>query len=83
MTEEKQAAQVLNEAMRKLLKHELRKKWDAKSSATLPTESPPQKSGPFNGILDCRPKTIYRAFRVLEGGKPDEKPTTAPGGKQE
>ena len=38
---------------------------------------------PFNGVLDCRPKTIYRAFGVIEGGKSETNPTTAPGGKPE
>lgn len=41
------------------------------------------KREPFNGILDCRPKTIYRAFHVVEGGKPDEKATAAPREKPE
>jgi hypothetical protein len=37
----------------------------------------------FTGILDCRPPSKYRAFRVVEGGKPDEKPTATPSGKTE
>ena len=41
------------------------------------------KPEPFNGILDCRPKTIYRAFRVIEGGQSAEKSDAAPGVKPE
>jgi hypothetical protein len=41
------------------------------------------KREPFKGVLDCRTKTIYRAFGVIEGGKPDEKPSAVPGGKPE
>jgi hypothetical protein len=48
---------------------------------------PPKPEEPrrerFNGILDCRPKTVYRAFGVIEGGKPDEKPSAAPARKPE
>jgi len=43
----------------------------------------PPKLEPFNGILDCRPKTIYRAFRVIEGGQSAEKSDAAPGVKPE
>jgi len=36
-----------------------------------------------SGILDCRPPSRYRAFRVIEGGQSDTKPTAVPGGKPE
>jgi hypothetical protein len=29
------------------------------------------KSKSFNGILDGQPQSTYRAFRIVDGGKPD------------
>jgi hypothetical protein len=42
LKKDEQAARVLNDALRKLLKHTLRKKWGAKPLPPSPTESPPQ-----------------------------------------
>jgi len=45
------------------------------------TPKPPRDDGQRRSIvLDCRPPSTYRAFRVVEGGKPEA--SIAPGGKE-
>jgi hypothetical protein len=41
------------------------------NSRTEPPRTEETEQERFNGILDCRPRNTYRAFRVVEGGKPD------------
>jgi len=36
------------------------------------------KREPFNGVLDCRLRTIYCAFRLIEGEQSGGKPEVAP-----
>lgn len=40
-------------------------------SRTEPSKTEEAKHEQFNGMLDCRPRGTYRAFRVVDGGKPD------------
>jgi hypothetical protein len=40
-------------------------------SRTVPPRTEETKDEQFNGVLDCRPRDTYRAFHVVEGGKPD------------
>jgi len=43
------------------------------------TPEPPRDEGKQRTIvLDCRPPSTYRVFRVIEGGKSETDPTTAP-----
>jgi hypothetical protein len=42
------------------------------SAAEHEPPEPEPKREPFNGVLDCRPPSIYGAFGVIEGRKSDK-----------
>jgi hypothetical protein len=48
-----------------------------------PNDAGSQSSLQFSGILDCRPRSVYRAFQVIEGDKSQTNPPTAPGRKSD